>query len=226
MAQDAAGRLLAYQDKNVYRSLDGISWTKRNGGPISAAGLLTAHPSRPDTLWLGDPGVLRSTDGGATWLPFGLSGKMITDVSVGGNGAALHAGVIWGGAWERSLVDPSGFYLLPPCRAVDTRLLGSPLVGATTRTFALGGACGVPADAKSVAVNLTVVNPGADGSLNVFPGDEVAPLASTVSFRGGRTRANNAVLPVSQDGNAALNVKTTLSAGAADFLIDVVGYYK
>jgi hypothetical protein len=210
----------------VHRGFATGPWTYTAPAPFVAYEA-RGHPSRPETLYLATTsGVLRSRDRGNTWEGFGLYGISVGTLAVGANSTVLHAGVSEGGVWERSLVDPTGFYPLAPCRAVDTRLLGSPLVGGGTRTFALAGACGVPADAKSVAVNRTVVNPGSDGSLNVFPGDEIEPLATAVTFRAGRARANNATLPVSQDGNASLNVRTTLASGSADFLIDVVGFYR
>jgi photosystem II stability/assembly factor-like uncharacterized protein len=211
----------------VFRRSDDGTWSETASSVPFTTRAVAPHPFRPDTIYVAtDMGVFRTTDGGASWGGFGLYNRWLYSIAIGNDGTTLFAGVINGGVRERSLTAPSGFYPLTPCRAVDTRLLGSPLVGATKRTFALAGACGVPADAKSVAVNLTVVNPAAGGDLDVFPGDEVAPLASAITFRGGRTRANNATLPVSQDGNASLDVKTTLPAGSADFLIDVVGFYR
>jgi hypothetical protein len=120
-------------------------------------------------------------------------------------------------------------FTLPPCRLVDTRLPSGPLGGPALpasgqRTFPLLGACGVPATAKALSVNVTVVQAGAAGDLRLFPGDLALPLASAINFRGAQTRTNNAILSLSAD-TGSLVVQN--DAGAPVHLVlDVNGYFQ
>jgi hypothetical protein len=123
-----------------------------------------------------------------------------------------------------------GFYTLTPCRLVDTRNPDGPLGGPTLqpssqRTFALAGTCGVPATAKALSVNLSVVNPAAAGNLTVFPADRPAPTASSINFAPGANRANNALVPLSAGGSGSITIKVN-SAGTLDVLVDVNGYFE
>jgi hypothetical protein len=115
------------------------------------------------------------------------------------------------------------FYVVTPCRIVDTRG-GAALTDNATRTFTLTGTCGIPITASAVAVNLTVINPTATGYLTFYPADAVRPATSTVNMRTGRTRANNAILPLGTDGD--VNVYTSIGGGSAHLAIDVVGYFE
>jgi hypothetical protein len=123
-------------------------------------------------------------------------------------------------------------YTLTPCRLVDTRNPDGPLGGpaltdGTVRTFAVAGNCGVPADAKAVAVNLTVVDPTAAGNLELFPSGITPPLVSTINFTAGLNRANNALLGLTGTTPGSIDVQTNMTAGSAtDFLLDVTGYFK
>ena len=119
---------------------------------------------------------------------------------------------------------------LTPCRVLDTRLapgpLGGPaLVPGEDRSFAVAGACGIPASASSLSVNVTVTGAAAPGYLTLYPGDEVAPLASTTNFAPGQTRANNAVTRLSVDGGSTLRVFNG-SAGAVHVVLDVNGWFE
>src|SRR6188508_3214395 len=51
------------------------------------------------------------------------------------------------------------FFSLLPCRAVDTRVTGGPLVAGTPRTFTLWNACGIPSSAAAVSINVAVTQP-------------------------------------------------------------------
>ena len=91
--------------------------------------------------------------------------------------------------------------LAPLCPVLDTRtspngpLAGPALTAGQTRAFDIDASpCGIPADAKAIAVNATVTGPTAQGYLTVFPGGESLPVASLVNFSPGQTRANNAVI--------------------------------
>jgi hypothetical protein len=123
------------------------------------------------------------------------------------------------------------FFPLAPCRLVDTRnaagALGGPALGAgTSRTFTLAGSCGIPAAAQTVSANVTIVGPAAGGDVLVYPATLAAPpTASTVSFRSGRTRSNNALLALSGDGAGRVTARNG-AAGAVHLVLDVNGYYR
>jgi hypothetical protein len=51
------------------------------------------------------------------------------------------------------------------------------------------------------------------------------PTASTISFRSGGTRANNAHLALSSDGTGRVTAKNN-AAGALNLVLDVTGYYQ
>ena len=124
---------------------------------------------------------------------------------------------------------PTGFNAVTPCRVLDTRNasgpLGGPSIGAgATRSFGASGSCNVPAGAVAISANVTVVNPAAAGDLVAYPnGLPSPPGTSTVSFRAGQTRANNALVYLASDGSFL--VKNN-AAGSLDLLVDVNGYYK
>ncbi len=121
-----------------------------------------------------------------------------------------------------------GFHTLAPCRVVDTRGSAGPYGGPAleageARAFAIGGQCGVPADAAAVALNVTVTNPTAPGSLTVYPGTGLAPGASTIAFPAGKTRANNLTTGLV---NGLLTVVDRQEAGTTHFIVDVCGYFR
>ena len=121
------------------------------------------------------------------------------------------------------------FYTVTPCRIADTRnaagVAGGPaLASGTTRDFQVSGVCGVPADARAIAANVTAVVPGSSGYLSVYPpGTSLA--TSTINFAAGRTRANSLTVGLGPFGNVSVFLNTTGGQGA-NFLIDVFGYYK
>jgi len=125
---------------------------------------------------------------------------------------------------------PSNFYTLAPCRIVDTRNLagayGGPALAPTPaeRIFPLAEQCGVPASATAVVANLTVTGATATGSLSALAGD--GPVGNTIvlAFTAGRTRANNAILSLSVDGQESIAVRN-VSSGTVNFILDVSGYF-
>jgi hypothetical protein len=123
----------------------------------------------------------------------------------------------------------TGFSPLTPCRAVDTRNAPAPLAGPSigalsSRPFAVSGTCGVPAGAVAVSANVTIVNPGLTGDLSVYPNGVASPPGnSSVSFRAGKTRANNAVIYLASDGSFL--VKNN-AAASLDLVVDVNGFFK
>jgi hypothetical protein len=123
----------------------------------------------------------------------------------------------------------TSFHTLTPCRIADTRNPPGPqggpaLAAGASRSFAVSGVCAVPSTAKAVAVNLTAVLPTADGFLTLYPTGLPLPLASSINFRAGIVRANNAVLPVS--GGGQISVFCGMQSGSTDFILDVTGWFE
>jgi len=115
----------------------------------------------------------------------------------------------------------SMLYLVTPCRILDTRV-GPPLASGWEEEVAVSGVCGIPAGAKSIAANVTVVAPSSTGYLALYPSDGAWSGTSTLNYRPGRTRANNAVISLSANGHV-----TVFNAGTSvHYLIDVTGYFK
>ena len=125
---------------------------------------------------------------------------------------------------------PSDYHTVTPCRLVDTRQPPGPaggpaLASGTPRTFAVAGACGVPATAVAAAVNLTAISPSAAGNLTVFPAGTVLPATSTLNFTAGQTRSNNAAVQLGSAGSVTISYA---AAGGAtvQVIVDVVGYFE
>jgi hypothetical protein len=123
---------------------------------------------------------------------------------------------------------PLDFYTVTPCRVFDTRVgaetTGAPLTCGTSYDFTMvGGTCGVPLDAKSVSLNVTVAAPSAQGNVRLFAGGTPAPLVSTLNYLAGLTRANNAVAPLGGAGKLAVRCEPS---GSTHVIVDVNGYFK
>jgi len=127
---------------------------------------------------------------------------------------------------------PGFFFSLTPCRIVDTRNANGPtggpaLIGGTVRNFLIAGACGVPADALAVAINVTVTVPTADGDLGLVPTSITPPTISTINFKAGQTRANNSVMGLNGTTPGSISVQVHLPGSATThFIVDVTGYFK
>jgi PKD repeat protein len=119
----------------------------------------------------------------------------------------------------------SNFYTVTPCRAYDSRS-ATALTSGLVRTISVT-ACGIPADARAVAGNLTVISPSGPGALVLFPGNYPVSGTSTVNFATNAVRANSVVMTLASDGTGTLNLYASLSNnGNLQVLFDVSGYFK
>jgi hypothetical protein len=123
----------------------------------------------------------------------------------------------------------AGYYTLTPCRVADTRdpdgPYGGPALSAgAARSFALAGRCGIPPEADAVALNVIVTQPTAPGFLTLYPLGVTPPLASTINYGPGQTRANNAIVQLGSGDSIA--VVCGQSSGATHAILDVVGYFR
>ncbi|MGZ4804758.1 MAG: CAP domain-containing protein [Ilumatobacteraceae bacterium] len=117
---------------------------------------------------------------------------------------------------------PSAAYVpVQPCRLADTRHPGGyARLDASTIQIRAGGVCGIPANATSVALTLTVVGPQAAGFLTAWPADQARPLASNVNYDVGQIRANGSITRV--DASGSFRVFTSVPANV---VADVVGAF-
>jgi uncharacterized repeat protein (TIGR03803 family) len=121
------------------------------------------------------------------------------------------------------------FVTVAPCRVIDTRnpdgpLGGPALAAGANRDFILTSACGVPASAVALAINVTVTQPTAAGSLTIFAAGSPMPGTSTINYSAGQTRANNAL--VAPNAAGAITVHCTQGSGTVQFILDVNGYFE
>jgi len=122
-----------------------------------------------------------------------------------------------------------GFYTLAPCRAVDTRdpigPYGGPSLSAgQSRAFTMVGRCGVPPTANAISLNVTVTGATAPGYLTVYPQGSGIPLASTINFGSGQTRANNAIVRIGT-GAAIAIFYGQASGNTVNVIVDLNGFF-
>ena len=137
--------------------------------------------------------------------------------------AAINTGRLYRIDYARNL------FTVPPCRVIDTRGPAGPtggpaLAAGSNRTFPVAGSCTIPPTARAVAVNVAVTEPTNFGFLTLFPGGGALPVASTINFAPGQTRANNATVMLG--GSGEIVVRTGMSSGQVHFILDVTGYYE
>jgi hypothetical protein len=123
----------------------------------------------------------------------------------------------------------TGFYTVSPCRVADTRNpagpSGGPALSANTlRTFPVANICQIPTSARAVAINVGIVSPTDIGDLRVYPAGEAPPPTSTINFRAGKVRANNAIIALGTGGQIA--VWCDMPSGSTNFFFEVSGYFQ
>jgi hypothetical protein len=124
---------------------------------------------------------------------------------------------------------PYGFYTLSPCRIVDTRNAAGPyggpaLTANSDRSFVAWGRCGIPSGADAIALNVTVTGATSGGDFRIYPGGTSLPMASTINYAAGRTRANNGAYRLGSAGDLVVHVDQ--ASGSAHLILDVSGYFE
>jgi len=144
-------------------------------------------------------------------------------------------GVAWSGATNAQLT-PSQT-LISPCRIMDTRSgpnnvgpRATPLNGDeiyTIQVTGLNGNCNIPAGTSGVVMNVTIVGPGSNGYLTVFPGGSNTPTASNLNYVAGQAPTPNQVT-VALNGPESLiapgQVSFFASGGPVNVIADIAGY--
>ncbi len=189
------------------------------------AGAYDDTADAPDTCKGDSGGPLIVRDGGVT--------KLVGVTSYGrsacGTAPAVYASI--GGyrdfidpvleQWDPVPVADGTFVPVVPYRLLDSRTTAA-LAPGEIRPLPLAGAADgrVPRGARAVAINVTAVDPRADGYLTVFPCDQAAPLASNVNYTADTDVAGSAVVGLDATGAACVT-----SFASADVVVDVTGYW-
>jgi xanthosine utilization system XapX-like protein len=183
-------------------------------GSVNTIGEIAAVNYATNTITLATP--MTWATGAPVWLYRDSSGRRV----LYGNAPDI-------GAYEVAPDGPAGFVPLPPCRVLDTRdSSGAPvLVADSRRVFAVIGRCGVPADAKAISANLTVVSALAQGDLRVVGVHLQSTMTTSLSIPFARARANNAIVQLATDGAGTIAAINS-SSGTVHFILDVNGYFR
>ncbi|HEY2739718.1 MAG TPA: hypothetical protein VGK45_15015 [Thermoanaerobaculia bacterium] len=123
---------------------------------------------------------------------------------------------------------PLRFFPLTPCRLIDTRSTDSPaLVGNATRNFTVQGKCGIPVNAKAVAVNATIVGPNSDGYITLFPSGTAWPGTANLTFKANEPAlGNGAIVPLSASlPDLSILLFQASNTQHANVVVDGTGYF-
>ena len=201
-----------WYDLSVVRNDPGTVSSSPEG--IACGGLCSATfaPGTPITL-------TAAPDAGSTFLGWGGACA----------GAALTCDLTMDAARTvtASFATPAtSYYTVIPCRVYDSRRAGAPgaLAAGAAKAILVAGHCGVPATAKAVSLNVTVVSPSVGGNLRLYASSTPRPTTSSINYAGGQTRANNAITPLGADG--ALVAYVSQPSGTVHVVLDVNGYFQ
>ncbi len=124
------------------------------------------------------------------------------------------------------LSGPEFIPLATPCRALDTRVTGTPLQANVPRIIQIGGVttggadCGVPTTAAGAALNFTVTQPQGAGHMVAWPSGGPLPQTAAVNFGAGEDVGNAIDIGLGAGGRV-----TVQSIVATHLVVDVYGYF-
>ena len=131
----------------------------------------------------------------------------------------------------RFIPDGDNFTGLNPARLLDTRPSGTTTDGVSagggarpagsTYELLVADRGGVPAGARAVVLNLTITEGSGPGYVSVVPCGQPTPVASSLNYDAGTTRANVTIADVDADGKVCLFTATS----PVHLVVDVAGYF-
>ena len=119
------------------------------------------------------------------------------------------------------------YHPLTPTRLLDTRVgngLSGRLKANVPRTFTIRGRGGIPATARAVTANVTVVNETSAWAVYVGPAPVAKPAASTINFTKGQIAGNSLTVALSPTGTLSVTFMSG-TGNTTDLVLDVTGYY-
>jgi hypothetical protein len=118
------------------------------------------------------------------------------------------------------ITDRGTYYPMSPYRILDTRFSSGlvPSGGVVHLNLTSGG---VPSDASTAVLNVTVTGGGGPGFLSVYPSGVPRPTVSSLNFSANWTGANSVTVKVGANGQIDLYN----GGSAVHVIVDVFGYY-
>ncbi|MGD9701338.1 MAG: hypothetical protein AB7Q42_14730 [Acidimicrobiia bacterium] len=95
-----------------------------------------------------------------------------------------------------------------------------PLVAGSITELQVAGRVGVPADASTAALNVTVADARGPGFISVFPCGSPQPNSANLNYRTGSTVANAVITKLGDGGKVCL-----FALADTDLVVDIGGYY-
>ena len=129
---------------------------------------------------------------------------------------------------QTDLSGPLPFIAISPCRKLDTRISGGPILSGVPRDIVLTGPpCGVPSGATAVSANFAVfdiVGASGNGVLTVYPTGNPSATVALVNWAPSSSQIDNAcIVPVGVGG--AITLTPQQGSGSVDVVIDITGYF-
>lgn len=155
--------------------------------------------------------------------PIGSGGKVCfyssakTDLVVDISG--FFGGTAFNGLTPLRLVDTRNGTGVPKAKITPQSPLRVTIVDVNAKTAA-GNQVTLPSFINAAALNVTVINPAAQGYLTVYPCGASRPLSSNLNFAKGQTVANGVIAPVSSMGQVCIYSSTD-----TDIVVDLEGWF-
>ena len=204
--------------------------TGRGGVPVAGVAAIVLNvtvvsPSANSYVTVWPSGQPRPVASNLNFVPGQtVPNLVITKVGAGGRVSLFNnAGTV------HLVADVSGYYtdgsqLVPtvPARLLDTRNGTGGITGPTSGVVSVPvlGQAGVPGNATSVVLNVTVTEPSSDGYLTVWPAGSSQPTASNLNFIANQTVPNLVIAKIGTEGK----ISYYASVGRVQVIIDVLGY--
>jgi hypothetical protein len=123
-----------------------------------------------------------------------------------------------------------GYFTVSPCRLADTRGATGPqggpaLAAGASRTFTVGGLCGIPPEATAVAVSVTAVQPTTAGFLTLYQAGGSRPATSSINFSAGQVRSNEAIVRIT-GAPLGLTIFYGAATGTTNVVLDINGFFR